>query len=276
MPRLSDRDVKRAIRLLVDPPRKVLRPHFQGLDRVPDDRPLLFVGNHTLYGVLDIAFFWAELYEKRGIFLRGLGDHLHFKVPGWRDLLTSLGAVDGTRENCARLMREGEAVLVFPGGGREVAKRKGERYKLVWKDRLGFVRLAAEHGATIVPFASVGVEDALDVVLDADEIMASPLGALLRRARVREEVILPIAKGVGPTPIPRPERLYFQLRDPISTASLRGRHDDDDAMRALRDTVQRAVETGIDELSRFRETDPERALLPRLLASARDSLRPRS
>ena len=276
MERMNDSTVRRAIKLFVEPPRRVLRPLFRGLEHVPDARPLLFVGNHTLYGVLDIAFFWAELYEKKGLFLRGLGDHLHFRVPVWRDLLTSLGAVDGTRENCARLLREGEAVLVFPGGGREVVKRKGERYQLLWKDRLGFVRMAAEHGATIVPFASVGVEHALDVVLDADDVMRSPLGPLLRRAGVREDVVMPIAKGIGPTPMPRPERLYFQLQPPISTAPFAGRHDDVAAMRALRDQVRSEVRAALDELMVVRDADPERPLAARLAAAARDSRRRRT
>jgi hypothetical protein len=38
-------------------------------------------------------------------------------------------------------------VLVYPGGGREVAKRKGEKYQLLWKERVGFARLAIEAAA---------------------------------------------------------------------------------------------------------------------------------
>ena len=72
--------------------------------------------------------------------VRGLGDHNHFAVPVWRDLLTRLGVVRGTRENCGRLFAAGEAVLVFPGGGREVFKHKGEKYVLVWKERVGFAQ----------------------------------------------------------------------------------------------------------------------------------------
>jgi hypothetical protein len=37
-------------------------------------------------------------------------------------------------------------VLVFPGGGREVTKRKGEAHKVIWKERTGFARMAIEHG----------------------------------------------------------------------------------------------------------------------------------
>ena len=44
--------------------------------------------------------------------------------PVWRRLLSNLGTVNGTRENTRQLLVDGEAVLVFPGGGREVARRR--------------------------------------------------------------------------------------------------------------------------------------------------------
>ena len=50
-------------------------------------------------------------------------------------------------------------MLVFPGSGREVTKRKGEAYKVIWKERTGFARMAIEHGYPITPFASVGPEE---------------------------------------------------------------------------------------------------------------------
>lgn len=260
---------------LLEPWRRLACPHFQGIDEIPADRPLLFVGNHTLYGVLDIPLMFAELYTRRGIFLRSLGDHAHFKVPLWGDLLQRFGAVDGTRENCARLMEAGESILVYPGGGREVAKRKGEQYKLVWKERLGFARMAIAHACTIVPFAAVGVEHAYDIILDADEIMATPVGKVLARLGVRSDIVMPIATGIGPTPLPRPERLYFHFGPAIRTAHL-GRDASEEACRALRDQVKAEVEAGIASLLDLRERDPRRSLLTRLLTRPEAGARGRS
>lgn len=255
--RPSARTMRQALALL-RPLRRLASPVFHGLDGVPASRPLLFVGNHTIYGVLDVPFLFAELYEQKGIFLRSLGDHAHFKVPGWRDFLTRFGTVDGTRANCARLMQEGECILVFPGGGREVAKRKGERYQLIWKNRLGFARLAIAHGCTIVPFSAVGVDDAFDILVDGDDVLATPLGRVLRRLGVREEALMPIPLGF------RPERLYFRFGRPISTRRFRGQADDEARCRELRDQVQAAVADGIRFLLAERERDPDRALGARL------------
>jgi 1-acyl-sn-glycerol-3-phosphate acyltransferase len=257
---------------LFAPLRLVMSPKFIGIDRIPDTRPLLFVGNHTLYGMLDVPFLFMELYDKKGIYLRGLGDHLHFKVPKWGTFLRRFGVVDGTRENCARLMERGESILVFPGGAREVAKRHGEKYKLVWQERLGFARMAIAHGCTVIPFASVGVEDALDIVVDAEQMLATRVGRTLRRLGLREDLMLPIARGLGPTPLPRPERLYFAFGEPIATDGYESCANDDVACRDLRDRVRAAIEAGLAELKEIQRVDPHRALLPRLTRALDNAL----
>jgi hypothetical protein len=237
------------------------RPWFTGLENVDPSRPALFVGNHTLYGVLDVPHLVHELYRVHGIYPRALGDRVHFIVPLWRDLLSRLGCVPGTRANCAALMRAGRHVLVFPGGAREALKRKGEAYRLIWKDRIGFVQMAAAHGYPIVPFAAVGAEEAYRIAIDAGEIMASPLGALLRATGLAKkylrggEELPPLSRGLGPTLIPRPERFYFSFGKPIATARCRDSVDDPDAMRALRDKVQMSIEKQLRELQQVRDRD---------------------
>ena len=168
-------------------------PVLLGLDNVPKRGPVLYVGNHNMFGVIDATMLVVELYERRGVSLRGLGDRVHFKLPVWRDLLRSYGVVEGTRDNCAELFEAGEHVLVFPGGAREVAKRKGEKYQLMWKQRVGFARMAIRHGVTIVPFSSIGVEDAFDILLDANDIIKSPAGGILERLGVRGDLLMPLA-----------------------------------------------------------------------------------
>ncbi|MGZ3419754.1 MAG: lysophospholipid acyltransferase family protein [Polyangiales bacterium] len=247
--RPSEKDLRIAIKLL-EPFAKLVRPLFFGLERVPADRPLLFVGNHTLFGVLDVPFLFAKLWEEHGIFLRALGDHVHFSVPIWGDLLKRFGVVDGTRENCAALMEAGETILVFPGGAREVAKRKGEQNQLLWKDRMGFARMAVQHRCTIVPFAAIGVDDSFEIVADADDFFRTPVGKLAKSLGLREDFVPPLAR-----PDPLPERFYFRIGEPIAPM-------DDPA--ALRDRTRKAIEEGMAALLRFRDQDPKRQIVPTL------------
>jgi len=246
-----------AVSAFLQPWRWMFHPVFHGLENIPDDRPLLFVGNHTLYGLIDIPLLFDELWNRRHVFLRGLADRGHYQVPLWRDLLTSVGAVVGTRENCASLMRAGEAIVVFPGGAREVSKRRSEKYKLLWKERYGFSRLAIEHGCTVIPFASVGVEDAYDILLDKDDYLATSLGRLAAWLGLREDAMMPIARGIGPTPIPRPARIYFRVMPPISTSGYGGAAATTEAIVDLHHRTHDAIEAGIAELRDEQGHDPE-------------------
>jgi len=261
----SAEEIKRALRL-IEPLRKLINPKVYGIENVPARRALL-VGNHTVMGMLDSPLMCAELWE-RGIVVRSLGDHAHFKVPLWRDVLTASGVVDGTRAITAELMRRGEVILVYPGGGREVAKRKGEKYQLIWKERMGFARLAIEHGYTIVPFAAVGAEEAVDIVLDGDNPLLAP-GRLFAEKILGSKDAMPVTRGIGLTPVPRPERQYYWFGGPIPTESLRGRQDDDTVVRALREQTKAAVESGMEFLLAERENDPNRSVLKRLLGPER-------
>lgn len=261
----SDAELGRALRL-IEPIRKLINPKVYGIENVPARRVLL-VGNHTVMGLLDSPLMCAELWE-RGIAVRTLGDHAHFKIPMWRDVLAACGVVDGTRSTTAELMRRDEVILVYPGGGREVAKRRGEKYTLIWKNRLGFARLAVEHGYTIVPFAAVGAEEAVDIVLDGDNPLLAPTRMFVKNVLGSSDA-MPIIRGIGLTPFPRPERQYYWFGTPIRTESIQGRQDDDSVVESVRDQTKNAVETGMEFLLAERDKDPNRSVVRRLLGPER-------
>jgi len=261
----SDAEIRRALRL-IEPIRKVINPKVYGIENVPARRALL-VGNHTVLGLLDSPLMCAELWE-RGIAVRSLGDHAHFKIPVWRDVLTACGVVDGTRDATSELMRRGEVILVYPGGGREVAKRKGEKYQLIWKNRMGFARLAVEYGYTIVPFAAVGAEEAVDIVLDGDSPLLAPTRLFVKNVLGSPDA-MPVIRGIGPTPFPKPERQYYWFGAPISTEALRGQQSDDNVVATVREQTRKAVEQGMAFLLDERAADPNRSVMKRLLGSER-------
>jgi 1-acyl-sn-glycerol-3-phosphate acyltransferase len=267
LPRAPDRRQLDRLTTILAPFRRVTQPKVLGIEHIPH-RGVLFVGNHSRYALLDLPVMMGELWVRRRIAVRALGEHAHYAIPVWRDLLTMGGMVRGTRKNVRALMREGQNLLVFPGGTGEVFKGRGEDYKLMWKERLGFARLAIEFGYPIVPFAAVGAEEMFHVVVDRDMPIAAQVSSLMRR--LVGVPLPPIARGIGATLLPRPERLYFWFGQPVDTRQYRGDGEDDAAARAVRDEVRAAVQAGIEILLAERERDRQRGLLARLSHEARD------
>ena len=260
-----------ALRGALDAAHAVTRPAFLDVENVPTQGPFVLVGNHQLLGMQDLPTLVRELEVRRGVRVRGMADHFHFQLPLWRDLLARLGAVPGTRENCAALLAAGEPVLVFPGGAREVYKRRGQRYELLWGKRTGFARMAIEAGCPIVPFGAVGAEDRVDVVLDMDDRLAAPLRAVARRVG-RTDVGTVLVKGSALGLLPGAGRLYFRFGAPIATSPWNGRAGDPDALAECRDVVKAEVEAQIAYLRALRASDPQRALLPRVGRAVRTAL----
>lgn len=236
-------------------------PEFLGLWELDLKRPALFVGNHTLFGLTDAPLMIEHLYTHYGVMLRGLGDRGHFKVPGWGKFLVRHGMVLGTPENCSALMQAGQSILVFPGGGREVMRRKGEAYQLIWKQRAGFARMAIEHGYDIIPFGSVGPDESFKILLDGNDVTQSRLWQwLASRTPIEQmtrggDMLPPITRGLGPTLMPRPQRFYFGFGPRILTQHLQGRQDDKAVAWEVREQVARAVEDQIARLIRYRQDD---------------------
>ena len=175
----SDQAIDRLVSLL-GPLGRIAQPKIYGLENLPANGSLL-VGNHTIFRFLDLPFMMAEVWKRRRLVIRGLGEHAHYAIPVWRDLLAACGMVRGTRDNVRALMGDRQTILVFPGGAREVNKRRGQQYQLLWKERIGFARLAIEQGYPVVPFAAVGADDMLDVIVDRNTPIYGQLAGLYEK-----------------------------------------------------------------------------------------------
>ncbi|WP_063629992.1 lysophospholipid acyltransferase family protein [Nocardia sp. BMG51109] len=255
---LQDSDI-RAVEALTAPLRAWTSPVFHGFDEIPAEGPVLLVGNHNLLGI-DTPLLWPEIARTRGRLVRGLAENVLITVPGVRHVLHRVGCVRGTRSNCRALLEQGEMVLVFPGGGREAVRRKGEKYMLRWDGRTGFARMAIETGAAIVPLAMIGADDAFDIVVDGQHVAMRPLRTLVRSVGIPPSLTPPLVAGLGPTWIPKPERFYYAAGAPIDTAPWAETGDVEVAAAELRTVVRKALEEELTLLFTERERDRGRTL----------------
>ena len=130
------------------------RPYVDGLQNLSRDGRFLLVGNHTQASAEGLLI---PLLVRRAIGrrVRPLADRNFGRMGGLPgDLLAAAGAVVGAPETARELMMHDEPILVFPGGGREIAKFKGEEYILRWQGRTGFARLAANTAIQSCPSGS--------------------------------------------------------------------------------------------------------------------------
>jgi len=237
---------------LMKPYSQLFRSEAVGLERVLRDRPSFFVMNHSLLG-LEMPCFVHLVYRESGIFLRGLADHFHWLGPHG-PLLRAFGAVDGTRANVDVLQAAGASILVYPGGGAEIMKSsKVERYTLMWKERLGFARMAIKGGYPVQPCACVGTEDMLDIIADL------PIS------------FLKVGTPTLPVAVPNSlQKMYFWFGDPIPTEQYNGDHDNTEFAKELRDKTKVAIEQGIAELKQRQASDPDRFVMGRLARKIRE------
>lgn len=195
--------------------------------------------------------------------LRPLVDHMHWEIPFWRQLIKNVGMVPGTRESCAALMEAGEHVLVFRRERREVCKQKGEAYQLIWRNRTGFAHMAVAHGYDIIPVATIGAEEMFDILVDAKDVMNSPLGAWIQNSGFADkylhggENLPPIVKGIGRSIIPKPQRHYIMVGERIDTTRFNGEAQDHEALVGVRQEVEHAFARMFEDLQALRKNDQD-------------------
>ena len=158
-------------------------------------------------------------------------------------------------------MRHGETVLVFPGGGREMPKFKDEEYQLRWEGRSGFARLAIAHDYPIVPVGLVGGDDVYRSMVERESVWGRMSRVVGERLTGRADMGIPLVRGLGPTLLPRPQRMYLRFGPPIETARP-ARVQTAKWEAAIKEQTQTALETTLTDLERLRETDPYRNLNP--------------
>src|SRR5690554_4542996 len=144
---------------------KYFRTEAHGVDHSPAEGPVLIIGNHSgqlpIDGLL-IGYALASR-EKSPRIPRAMIERFFPTVPWLGNLLNEIGAVLGDPVNCAKMLANNEAVIVFPEGVRGSGKLYRDRYQLK-RFGNGFMHLAMKYNTPIVPVGVVGCEETIPAI----------------------------------------------------------------------------------------------------------------
>lgn len=133
---------------------------------LPADRPYLF-GYHP-HGIIGMGAFATFATDATNFsqHFPGINPHLltltsNFRVPFYRDILLHLGICSVSKRSCANILEQGpgSAICIVIGGAAESLSAHPGTADLTLKRRLGFVKIAMQHGADLVPVFSFGEND---------------------------------------------------------------------------------------------------------------------
>ena len=137
------------------------RVNATGIEQIPVQGRTLLVANHSGQlpwdGMMIATAVMNEHAAQR--LVRTLYSDWVPRVPFFSAWLVRMGQTLATEDNGARLLEQEELVAVFPEGYKGMGKLYRDRYRLARFDQGGFVQMALESQAPIIPVSVVGAEE---------------------------------------------------------------------------------------------------------------------
>jgi 1-acyl-sn-glycerol-3-phosphate acyltransferase len=189
---------------------KYWRVETTGFENIPEEGRALLVANHSGQLPWDGSMLGTAVYNEHPTqrLVRTLYADWFPTVPFISSLLTKTGQALASEDNGTRLLEQEQLVAVFPEGIKGVGKLYKDRYKLARFGRGGFIRMALNTGAPILPVSIVGAEETY-ISLAKSPLIANLLGL----------PFFPISltwPWLGPLGfVPLPTKWYIDIGEPI-------------------------------------------------------------
>jgi 1-acyl-sn-glycerol-3-phosphate acyltransferase len=227
------------------------RGEVRGLGNIPDHGPVLLVGNHsggnvtpdtTVFSLAFNAYFGVERRFHQ------LAHNLVLSMPGL-GFLRKYGTVAASPDNARKALRSGAAVLVYPGGDREVHRPTWQSGRVDFGARKGYVRLAVDEDVPIVPVVAIGGQETA-LFLSQGEWLSRllMLDKLLRLKVLPISIAVPWGLNIGDLlgHIPLPAKITIEVLPPIRLRDEFGPEPDVDEVHTH---VTRLMQETLDALS---------------------------
>lgn len=202
-----------------------------GLENIPPQGRVLIIANHSGQLPIDGAMIGVALctnpHGPRAP--RAMIERWIPTLPFIGNALNEAGAVIGDPENCAKMLRNEEAVIVFPEGVRGSGKPYQKRYQLQ-RFGHGFMHLAMQENTPIIPVGVVGCEEAIP-----------SLGNAKTLAKILGMPYLPIAM-----PFPLPTKIILEFGEPLFfTGEIENEQTVEAHVKTVKQVIQNLIDSGL-------------------------------
>jgi len=137
--------------------RRYLRVESHGTDYIPKKGPAIIICNHSGYAGFDVMMLTNEIRRKRKRTAHAVAHKLWFMGKQIK-VANKMGFIPADYKSCLKALKQGHILLLFPEGERGNFKPTHRRYHMQ-TFKHGFVRLAMETGAPIIPAHVIGAEE---------------------------------------------------------------------------------------------------------------------
>lgn len=227
------------------------RGEVRGLGNIPEEGPVLLVGNHSGGNVTpDSHVFTLAFSAYFGVERRfyQLAHNLVLSMPGL-GILRKFGTVAASPQNMTKALDSGAALLVYPGGDYEAHRPSWERNRVDFDGRKGFIRQALKHDVPIVPVVSIGGQETA-LFLSRGETLSRllALDKLFRLKVLPISLAVPWGLNVGDMllHVPLPAKITIEALPPIHLREEFGPEPDVDEVY---DHVIRLMQETLDALA---------------------------
>nr|CAD7449291.1 unnamed protein product [Timema bartmani] len=128
-----------------------------GMNNIPDDTPALFVYYHGAIPI-DLYYFISKTFLFKNRLIHTVADRFLFNIPGFSIISEALKVIPGTLQTCSNILKTNHLLAISPGGVYE-AQFGNAYYKLMWKKRMGFAKVALEAKVPIIPVFTTNIRE---------------------------------------------------------------------------------------------------------------------
>jgi len=208
--------------------RKYFRLQIEGIENIPRRGPVIIAPNHSGYSGFDAFLLSYTIQKEARRIPRVLTHYFWFLTQSTAIPAQKMGFTEATFENGVKELKKNNILILFPEGEKGNFKPSKEMYQLQEFKR-GFVRMAIETGAVIVP----------TVVLGAEETHINL--SQLKFTKFLRGLVIPLPLNIVPLPAKWKIKFLEPIRLPIPPSKMDDQELIHETTSEIQDTLQDAI-----------------------------------